>query len=191
MTGSVNTSKTKGQSRLQRRAVENTLWTQLLTINSYQLGYWGKGKTAFLFTAKRCEIVLFLDVIFWQRWYTRWNSGNWCLFKRKKPKHLLVGRNSGVWLGWHVVLLQRTDPWHYQCENNEPLDFVLSAFTWVLASVRVAYVRSPVSDSSGCLFNFSLEVCMGRDVDGRASGEYSGCSIVSQMDWGWIFKGLP
>lgn len=25
MTGSVNTSKTKGQSRLQRRAVENTL----------------------------------------------------------------------------------------------------------------------------------------------------------------------
>lgn len=29
-------------------------------------------------------------------------------------------------------------PWHYQCENNEPQDFILPTFTWVLASVKVA-----------------------------------------------------
>ena len=102
-----------------------------------------------------------------------------------------MSRNSGVWLGWHVVLMQRADPWHYQYTNHKPLDFILPAFTLVLASIRVACVRSLVSDSLGRSFNFCLEVCVWRNVDSRASGKYLGCGVVIHLDCGWTFEGLP
>lgn len=78
-----------------------------------------------------------------------------------------------------MVLMQRTDPCRCRYKNNEPPDFILPAFTLVLASMRVACVGCPVSDSLGCSFNFSLEVCVGRNVDSRAAGEHLAVALSS------------
>lgn len=141
-------NKTKEKSRLQRKELyKMELWTQMhRSINSYQLGYWGKRKDRI----PRYGRTLWDHPVSWCDFSGRGDMLGEILetsVSLKEKKNPLEGRNSGVWLAWHVVLMQRTDPWHYWYKNNEPLDFVLPAFTLALASIRVACVRSSVNDS--------------------------------------------